>query len=92
MFACGSLGQIVMRPLVKALQHLHNVETQLYSPQTILTLDFQCRDDVSELVFGCFVIEKCCMNRSALESMQQGQLDLLKRVMEATESIPSNKT
>ncbi len=32
-----------------ALKHLHNVETRFYCPQTFLYLDFQCRDDVSEL-------------------------------------------
>ena len=30
-------------------KHLHNVETRLDCPQTFLSLDFQCRDDVSEL-------------------------------------------
>ena len=30
-------------------KHLHNVETRFYCPQTFLYLDFQCRDDVSEL-------------------------------------------
>ena len=31
------------------LKHLHNVETRFYCPQTFLYLDFQCRDDVSEI-------------------------------------------
>ncbi len=31
------------------LKHLHNVETRFYCPQMFLSLDFQCRDDVSEL-------------------------------------------
>jgi len=34
------------------LQHLHNIETPFYRPQTFLSLDFQCRmflNDVSEL-------------------------------------------
>ncbi len=31
------------------LKHLHNVETRFYCPQAFLSLDFQCRDDVSEL-------------------------------------------
>ncbi len=31
------------------LKHLHNAETRFYCPQTFLSLDFQCRDDVSEL-------------------------------------------
>jgi len=31
------------------LKHLHNVETRFYCPLTFLSLDFQCRDDVSEL-------------------------------------------
>ena len=30
-------------------KHLHNVEMCFFSPQTFLSLDFQCRDDVSEL-------------------------------------------
>jgi len=29
-------------------KHLHNVEMRFYCPQTFLSLDFQCRDDVSE--------------------------------------------
>jgi len=33
------------------LKHLHNVETHFHCPQTFLSLDFQCRDDVSELEF-----------------------------------------
>ena len=28
--------------------HLHNVSTRFHCPQTFLSLDFQCRDDVSE--------------------------------------------
>ena len=31
------------------LKHHHNVETRFYCPQAFLSLDFQCRDDVSEL-------------------------------------------
>jgi len=31
------------------LKHLHNVETHFYCPQAFLSLDFQFRDDVSEL-------------------------------------------
>ena len=31
------------------LKHLHNVETRFDCPQTFVYLDFQCRDDVSEL-------------------------------------------
>ena len=31
------------------LQHLHNWETRFCCPQAFLCLDFQCRDDVSEL-------------------------------------------
>jgi len=31
------------------LNHLHNVETRVYCPLTFLSLDFQCKDDVSEL-------------------------------------------
>ncbi len=33
----------------EALKHLPNVETRFYCPQTFLYLDFQSRDDVSEL-------------------------------------------
>jgi len=35
--------------LLTSLKHLHNVETRFYCPQTFLSLDSQCRDDVSEL-------------------------------------------
>ena len=31
------------------LKHLHNVETRFYCPQTSLSLDFQCRADISEI-------------------------------------------
>jgi hypothetical protein len=31
------------------LKHLPSVETRIYCPQAFLSLDFQCRDDVSEL-------------------------------------------
>ncbi len=31
------------------LKHLHNVETRFFCPQTFLSLDYQCRDGVSEL-------------------------------------------
>ncbi len=31
------------------LKHLHNGETRFYCPQTSLSLDFQCRDDIYEL-------------------------------------------
>ena len=30
------------------LKHLHNVETRYYCSQTFLSLDYQCRDDISE--------------------------------------------
>ena len=30
-------------------EHLHNVETPFYCPQTLLNLTFQCRDDISEI-------------------------------------------
>ena len=35
--------------MLPVLQHLRNVETRLYCPQAFLSLDFQCRDDVSEV-------------------------------------------
>ncbi len=31
------------------LTHLSTVETRFYCPQAFLSLDFQCRDDISEL-------------------------------------------
>jgi len=31
-----------------ALNHLHNLATRFYCPQTFLYLDFQYRDDISE--------------------------------------------
>ncbi len=34
---------------VSRLKHLRNVETPFDCPQAILSSDFQCRDDVSEL-------------------------------------------
>jgi len=34
------------RQVIADLSHLHNVETCFYCPQTFLSLDFQCRDDV----------------------------------------------
>ena len=34
---------------VRYPKHLHNVEMRFYRPQTFLSSDFQCRDDVSEL-------------------------------------------
>ncbi len=33
----------------RLLKHPHIVEMRFYCPQTFLYLDFQCRDDVSEL-------------------------------------------
>ena len=36
----------------KDLNHVHNVEKRFYCPQTFLSLNLQCRDDVSELKFG----------------------------------------
>ena len=33
---------------VSPLRHIHNVETQVHCPQMFLSLDFQCRDAVSE--------------------------------------------
>ena len=35
--------------LLVDLKHLHNVEMRFHCPQAFLSLDFQCRDDVSEL-------------------------------------------
>jgi len=35
--------------LALSLNHLHNVETSFYCPQTFLCLDFQYGDDISEL-------------------------------------------
>ncbi len=31
------------------LKHLHHVEKSFYCPQTFLSFDFQCRDDICEL-------------------------------------------
>ena len=47
----GACGASAFRdePTSGHLKHLHNVETRFYCPQTFLSLDFQCRDDVSEL-------------------------------------------
>ncbi len=33
----------------QALKHFHNVKARVYCPHTFLSLDFWCRDDVSEL-------------------------------------------
>ncbi len=33
---------------VSPSNHRHGVETRLYCPQAFLSLDFQCKDDVSE--------------------------------------------
>ena len=44
-----SLTCATTQVLAAYLQHLHNVETLLYCPQTFLYLEFQCRDVVSEL-------------------------------------------
>jgi len=38
-----------VRACLDGLKHLHNVETCFYCPQTFLSLDFQCRDAISEL-------------------------------------------
>jgi hypothetical protein len=35
--------------LITCPEHLHNVETHFYCPQTFLSFDFPCRNDVSEL-------------------------------------------
>ncbi len=43
------LPQLDHQVLCNTLKHLPNVETRFYCPQTFLSLDFQCRDDVSEL-------------------------------------------
>ncbi len=40
---------IVVLPDLQELKHVHNVETRFYCPQAFLSLDFQYRDDVSEL-------------------------------------------
>ena len=34
---------------VSRLQHLHDVETRRYCPRAFLSLDLQCRDDISVL-------------------------------------------
>ena len=31
------------------LKHLHNVDARIHGPQTFLSLDVQCRDDISGL-------------------------------------------
>ena len=36
---------------VAVLKHLHNAETHFSCPQTSLSLDLQCRDDISELKY-----------------------------------------
>ena len=44
------------------LKHLHNLEMRVYCPQTFPYLDFQCRDDVSELKY-MFRFEKSCLKK-----------------------------
>ena len=53
------LGQILCSNKVN-LEHLHSVETHFYCPQTFLSLDSQCRDEVSELKLRRIGIEKSC--------------------------------
>lgn len=40
----SSFGLVQVAP-----KHLHNVETHFYCPQTLLSVDIQCRDDIFEL-------------------------------------------
>ena len=42
-YACVTSSLMLMH-----LKHLYNVETRFHCPQTFLSLDLQCRDDVSE--------------------------------------------
>jgi len=43
------LGMLRSCRYMPSLKHLHNVETPFDCPQTSLSVDFQCRDGVSEL-------------------------------------------
>ena len=40
---------VVKRLQGPQLRHLHNVDMRFHCPQTFLSVDLQCRDDVSEL-------------------------------------------
>ncbi len=40
-------GDVMKRRQVCNTKHLHDVETRFYCPQKFLSLDLQCRDDVS---------------------------------------------
>ncbi len=43
-------GPLILKYLDKyVLQHLHNVEMRFYCPQTFLSSDCQCRDEVSDV-------------------------------------------
>ncbi len=54
--ASPALGDLVaqystiLASQVNLLRHLHHVETRVHCPQTCLSLYFQCRDNVSELI------------------------------------------
>jgi len=57
------------------LKHLHNVETRFYCSQTFLSLDFQCKDDISEC-YRRFGIEKSWLiPEQMLAQAQVNQID-----------------
>ncbi len=77
---------ICIQNLVK-LKHLHNEETRFYCSQTFLYLDFQCRDDASEvnLTFG---IEKS-MSSQRLQARQSKPF-AIKHVLQSSKTQSSS--
>ena len=56
------------------LNHIYNVETRFYCPQTFLCLDFQCRDDVSEVkqtFWHCKELPPCPITEAWWQCIQE---------------------
>ena len=46
--------------VAKVLKHLHSVQARFYCPQTSLSLDVQCRDEISALKETFWVQKELC--------------------------------
>jgi hypothetical protein len=51
---------------LRYLKHLPNVKTRFYCPQAFLSLDFQCKDDVSEFTIDVSGLKRAPQSNSAL--------------------------
>ena len=75
----NNAGHLCCKPLEQhtaTVKHLHNVETHFYCPQTFLSLEFRCKDDVSGLKIDVSGLRRalCCHCMQSLKLLPRAAI------------------